>query len=92
MRRTEAVAIGKHSGGLEIEFSANHSVRTSALNAHPSHLIMSAQAEALRSSLHELEGLLNEYTPVISGSTENVMDRTINYGAVVAEVSCPTST
>ena len=52
-------------------------------------LTMSAQAEALRSSLHELEELLKEYTPLMSSSTEKHVDRAIKYGAVFAEVSSP---
>jgi len=48
--------------------------------------------EALRSSLHELEGLLKEYAPVMSGLIEKSVDRVIKYGAAFAEVSCPTFT
>ena len=48
---------------------------------------MSAQAEKLRSSLHELEGLLVEYSPLMSGSTERVVDKAFRYGTVFAEVS-----
>ena len=54
--------------------------------------MMSAQAEALRSSLHELEGLLKEYSPLMDESMEKTVDRAIKYGAVFAEVSSPTST
>ena len=54
--------------------------------------MMSAQAEALRSSLHELEGLLKDYSPLMSDSIEKVVDTAIKYGAVFAEVSSPTST
>ena len=43
-------------------------------------------------SLHELEGLLEEYAPMMSGSTEKVVDKAIKYGAVFAEVNCPAST
>ena len=53
---------------------------------------MSAQAKALRSSLHELEGLLKDYSPLMSGSIEKTVDRAIKYGAVFAEVGSPTST
>ena len=45
------------------------------------------QVEALRSSLHELEGLLKKYSPLMSGSTEKAVGRAIKYGAVFAEVS-----
>ena len=43
--------------------------------------------EALRLSLHELEGLLEEYAPMMSGSMENAVDKAIKYGAVLAGVS-----
>ena len=81
--------IGKHSGYLEVRFSANDTVRTFP-TAHPLQLIILAQFEALRSSLHELEGLVKEYSPLMSGSTEKSVGRAIKYGAVFAEVS-PTS-
>ena len=45
------------------------------------------KVEALRSSLHELEGLVKEYSPLMSGSTEKSVDRAIKYGRVFAEVS-----
>ena len=48
-----------------------------------------AQAGSLRSSLHKLEDLLKEYTPLVSGLTERVMDKSIKYGAVFAEVGSP---
>jgi len=40
-------------------------------------------------SLHELEGLLKEYAPLISGSTERAMEKSMKYGAVLAEVGPP---
>ena len=43
-------------------------------------------------SLHELEGLLDKYAPMMSGSIEKAVDKAIKYGAVFAEVSCPAST
>ena len=48
---------------------------------------MFAQAESLRSSLHELEGLLGEYSPLMSESTERVVDTAMKFGAVFAGVS-----
>jgi len=63
------VLIGKHSGSLEMQFSANHTV------------------EALRESLQELEGLLKEYSPLMSKSIENSVDRTIKYAAVIAHLN-----
>ena len=92
MRRTEAVFIGKHSGSLEARFSANDAVRTFAPTVHPRHLTTSTKAEALRTLLHELEGLLKEYAPVMSGSIEWSVDRAIEYGAVLAEVGYLAST
>ena len=47
---------------------------------------MSAQAESVRSSLHELEGLLEKHSPMMDGLTERVMDTVITYGVVFAEV------
>jgi len=48
--------------------------------------------EALRLSLQKLEGLLGEYTPIMSGSIEKALDKAFKYGAAFAEVSYPTST
>ena len=36
--------------------------------------------------------MLLEYTPMMNGSTEKYLERAIKYGAVFAEVGCPTST
>ena len=82
--------IGKYSGNLEVQFSANNTVRIFA-TAHPHQLINLVQVEALRSSLHELEGLLKEYSPLMSGSTEKSVDRAFKYGAVFTGVSSRTS-
>ena len=86
MRRTEGVAIGKYSGSLEVRLLTNENVRTFSLTAHSRHLIMTAQAEPLRSWLHELEILLKEYGPLMSGSIERPVNRAIKYGAAFAEV------
>jgi len=40
-------------------------------------------------SLHELEGLLKEYAPLMSGSMERAVERGMKYGAVFAEVGPP---
>ena len=42
--------------------------------------------EALRSSLHELEGLLKQYAPLMSGLREKSVGREIIYSTVFAEV------
>ena len=43
----------------------------------------------MRSSLNELEGLLEKYAPMMDGQTENIVDKAIKFGAVFAEVSAP---
>jgi hypothetical protein len=83
------VAVGKHSGFLDLQFSINPTVCLFA-TADIKQLIVLAQAESLRSSLQELEGLLDKYPPVMSGSTERVLDKVIAYGVVIAEVSSST--
>jgi hypothetical protein len=42
--------------------------------------------ESLRLSLHQLEGLLKEYSPLMSGSIERAVEHAVKYGAVFAEV------
>ena len=71
-----------------MQFSANPTVRTFS-TLHPRQLIIFAKVEALRSSLQELEELLEKYSPLMSGSIEKFVDMTIKYGAVFAEVGCP---
>jgi hypothetical protein len=80
------VVVGKHRCSLEVQLSADSTVRLFAV-ANRRQLIMFPQAESLRSSLHELEGLLVKYPPLMSGSTERVVDKALKYGAVFAEVS-----
>ena len=41
-------------------------------------------------SLHDLERLLEEYTPMMSGSIEKALDKAFKLGAIFAEVSYPT--
>jgi len=53
---------------------------------------MFEQAESIRSSLKELEGLLEGYPPMMDGPTERVVDKAIKYGAAFAEVSPHTET
>jgi hypothetical protein len=82
----DVVVVGKHSGSLILQFSTNPTVRL-FVPANTRQLIVLAQAESLRSSLQELEGLLDRYPPLMSGSTERVLDKVIAYGVVFAEVS-----
>ena len=82
------VVIGKLTCSLELQFSADASVCLLAI-PHPSQLTMFAKAESLRSSLKELEGLLEEYSPMMDEQTERVVDKVIKYGAIFAEVSSP---
>ena len=37
-------------------------------------------------SLHDLERLLEEYTPMMSGSIEKALDKAFKLGAIFAEV------
>jgi len=37
--------------------------------------------------LKELKELLKEYSPMVTASTEGIVDKAIKYGAVFAEVS-----
>jgi len=48
-----------------------------------------AQAESLRSSLHKLEGLLKDYSPLMKESTEKTLETVFKFGAAFAEVSSP---
>ena len=81
-----AIEVGRFRCSLELQLSANTTVRFFA-TAHRTQLIVFAQAEALRSSLHQLERLLELYSPFMGGSTGRVVERAIQYGAVFAEVS-----
>ncbi len=47
------------------------------------------KAESLRSSLKELEGLLEKYSPMMDAQTERAVDKVIKYGTIFAEVSSP---
>ena len=85
-RKAEVVVVGKRQYSLEVQIYAEPTVRLFVI-ANLGQLIMSAQAESLRSSLHELEGMLMKYSPLMSGSTERIMDTAIKYGVVFAEVS-----
>ena len=69
-----------------MRFFANTAVGIFA-SAHPTLLMIFTQAGSLRSSLHELEDLLNEYSPLMGESTEWFIEKGIKYGAVFAEVS-----
>jgi len=53
---------------------------------------MFVKAENLRSSLHELEELLEKYSPLMSGSVEKFVGAGIKYGAIAAQVSSPAFT
>ena len=47
------------------------------------------QAESLRSSLHKLEELLEDYSPLMKESTEKALEKVFKVGAAFAEVSSP---
>ena len=57
----------------------------------PGKLLISPKVEALRLSLHELEGLLEKYAPMMSESIEKAVDKAFKIGAIFAEVRCPAS-
>ena len=86
MEEAEVVAVGRHRCSLEVQLSADSTVRLFA-SANWGQLKMLAQAESLRSSLHKLERLLREYSPLMSGSAERAVDKAIKFGAIFAEVS-----
>ena len=87
-RKAEVVNFGKYHVPLELRFTANSTVRQFP-KIHPSQLIMHPQAESLRSSLHELEGLIKNYTPLMSRSMERAFGKGIQLGTVFAEVRSP---
>ena len=84
-RKAEVVVVGKRHYSLEVQLYAEPTVRLFAI-ANRGQLIVFAQAESLRSSLHQLEGLLGECSPLMSKSTERVVDKAIKYGAAFSEV------
>ena len=80
--------VGKYHCALELQFSANTTVRLFAAH-HRGQLMTFGQAEYLRLSLQKLEELLKNYSPLMSESTEKVVEKVIQYGAVFSEVSSP---
>lgn len=80
--------VGKHRYSLELQFSANTTVCL-FVASHRSQLMTSAQAEYLRSSLHKLEELLKDYSPLMKESTERVLEKVIQYGTAFSEVRSP---
>jgi hypothetical protein len=80
--------LGKHPCTLELQFTSSTTVRLFA-TPERSYLIVSTQAEGLRSSLRELEGLLQDYSSLMNRSTERALDTVIKFGVVFAEVSSP---
>jgi len=48
-----------------------------------------AQADSLRSSLHKLEELLKDYSPLMKESVEKTLEKVIKFGAAFGEVSSP---
>ena len=80
------IVIGKLTFSLQIQFSTNSTVRVFA-TLYRNLLTTVVQAESLRLSLKELEGLLDKYTPMMDARTERIVDKVIKYGAIFAEVS-----
>ena len=88
MGNSEVVAVEKNRCSLELQFSANATVRLFVLPC-PCPLIIFTQPESLRSLLQELEELLKQYSPLMDGTTEKVLEKIIQYGSVLAQVSSP---
>ena len=88
MKSSEVVVVEKHHCSLELQFSANANVRLFA-NPYHSWLIIFAKPESLRSLLQELEELSKQYSPLMDSTTEKVLEKVIQYGSVLAEVSSP---
>ena len=80
--------VGKYHCALELQFSANTTVRLFATH-YRGQLMTFGQAEYLRSSLHKLEESLKGYSPLMSGSMERAVEKGIKYGSVFADVSSP---
>jgi hypothetical protein len=83
---TADIFTGKHSCSLELQFSAEATVRLLAI-AHRRLLIAFAQTDSLRSSLHKLEGMLRNYSPLMTDSTEKALEKVFKFGAAFSEVS-----
>ena len=86
--------IEKHSG--HVPWKVRWAFRVTILYTRPSlcnspsqPATNAPQADSLRALLHKLEDLLKEYSPLMTGTTERVMDKSIKYGAVFAEVCSP---
>jgi len=43
--------------------------------------------ERLRLSLHQIQGLLKGYSPLVSGSTEKAVEKAIKYGTLLSKKS-----
>ena len=86
IRIAEVVVTGKHTFSLRVRFSANSTVCLFS-TLYRSLLTTVVQAESLRMSVKELEGLLDKYSPMMGARTERLVDKVIKYGAVFAEVS-----
>jgi len=50
---------------------------------------MFVKAQSLRSSLHKLEEMLKEYSPLMAESTERVLEKVVKFGAAFSEVRSP---
>lgn len=82
------LVVGKQRCSLKLQFSANASVGLFA-TPHSSQLLIFAQADSLRSTLHKLEGLLKEYSPVMDKPTERALEVAIKCGIAFSDVSSP---
>jgi len=76
---------GKHSYSLELQFSAEVTVRLLII-VHRWLLILFAQTDSLRSSLLKLANMLKDYSPLMTESTEKALEKVIKFGAAFSEV------
>ena len=83
------IVIGKTSFFVELEFSAEVTVHLICNRPSPPTKNIFVQAESLRLSLHKLEGILNEYSPLMSESTERALEKIVKFGAAFSEVRPP---
>ena len=79
------IDVGKHSYSLELQFSAEVTVRLLTI-VHRRLLILFAQTDSLRSSLLKLANMLKDYSLLMTESTEKALEKVIKFGAAFSEV------
>jgi len=83
------IDVGKHSCFLELQFSAEVTVRLFCnCPSRPANNVF-VQAESLRLSLQKLEGMLKQYSPLMGESTERALEKIVKFGVAFSEVRSP---